>query len=77
MVDATGQLLLVEKDQLARPHGFIREAFLLLVRSVDPNNGIRLAQSGHLFYPLLKFSMLDHGANMVVAFDLSLGTSDC
>jgi hypothetical protein len=60
MVEAAGELVLVQEDDLAGGRGLLREALLLFLRAVDPNDMLRLAQTSGLLDPLLQFPMLVH-----------------
>jgi len=51
MIVTAGKLLLVEFDQYALAHRFVREEFLLRFRAVAPEDLVRFAQLAHLFDP--------------------------
>ena len=53
VIEAAGQLVLIQQDYFSRGDGLFRQAFLLLGRAVDPNDLIRLAHARHFFDPFL------------------------
>src|SRR5687768_3495855 len=51
MIIAPGQFFLIKFDQDTLANGFIREKLLLRLRTIAPENLLRLAQLDHLLHP--------------------------
>ena len=50
-IEAPRPLLLVQPEEGAGLHQLVAEEFVLRLRAVDPVNGRRLGQIGHLLHP--------------------------
>ena len=60
VIEAAGELALVELHDFPAGNGFASQVLLLLFRAVDPDDAIGLAHAGHLRDPFVEFVMLSH-----------------